>query len=118
MGGPAGAVKCEARDLGIKSPQRHTLMCEEQAAVDMKVVCPQDVTKMPLKPASMVHWKKWAAQHEGEELKEGVRLEPIQAMLRRTTSDFVDRQAPTCDEKASRGRRMGAEKILRRRFVR
>ena len=32
------------RDLGIKWPQRHTLLFE-QVAVDMRVVCPQDVEK-------------------------------------------------------------------------
>ena len=35
----------------------------------------------------MVHLKKWAAKHECEELKEGVWLEPIQAMLRRKTNE-------------------------------
>ena len=41
--GPAGAVTCETRDLGIKWSQWHTLLFEEQVAVDMTVVCPQDV---------------------------------------------------------------------------
>ena len=40
--GPAGAVMCETRDLGIQWPQRHTLLLEGQVAVDMRVVCPQD----------------------------------------------------------------------------
>ena len=42
---------------------------------------------MLLKPARMVYWKKWATRHEFEELKEGVRLEPIHAMLRRKTNE-------------------------------
>ena len=48
----------------------------------MRVVCPLDVKKMLLKQARMVHCKRWAAKHECEELKEGVR-----AMLRRNTHE-------------------------------
>ena len=59
----------------------------EQLAVDMRVVCPQDVKKMLLKQARRVHWKKWAAKHKCEELKEGTWMEPIQAMLQRKTND-------------------------------
>ena len=36
------------------------------------MVCPQDVKNMLLKQARIVHWRKWAAKHECEELKEGV----------------------------------------------
>ena len=64
-----------------------TVLFEGQVAVDVRVVCPQDVKKMLLKQAMMVYWKKRAAKHECEELKEGVSLEPIQAMLRRKVSD-------------------------------
>ena len=59
-------------DLGIKWSRWHTLLFEEQVAVDMRVVCPLDVHKMLLKQHRTVHWKKWAAKHECEELKEGV----------------------------------------------
>ena len=41
---------------------------------------------MLLKQAQKVHWQKWAARHECEELSEGVWLEPIQTMLKRRTS--------------------------------
>ena len=37
--------------------------------MDMGVVCPQDVKKMLLKHARMIHWKRWAAKHVCEELK-------------------------------------------------
>ena len=77
----------ETRDMGIKWPHCHTLFFEGQVAVDMRVACPQDVKKMLLKQARMVYWKKWAAKHECEELKEGVWLEPIQALLRRQTNE-------------------------------
>ena len=53
----------------------------------MGVVWPQDVTKMLLKQARTVSWKKWAAKHECQELKQGVRLEPIQALLRSKTNE-------------------------------
>ena len=75
------AVMCETRDLGIKWPQRHTLMFEDQVAVNMRVVCPRDVKKMLLKQTRVVYWNRLAAQHECEELKEGVWPDPIQALL-------------------------------------
>ena len=68
----------QTRDLGIKWPQWHTLLCEEQVKVDMRVVCRQDVTKMLVKQA-----KKGAATHECEELRGGVWLDPSQVMPRR-----------------------------------
>ena len=70
--GPAGAVMCESRDLGIKWPQWpqwHTFLLEGQVAADMRAVRPQDVKKMHLKQDRMVCWKRWAAKHECEELK-------------------------------------------------
>ena len=48
-------------------------------------VCPKDVEKMLLKQARSAYWKKWAAKHEYEELKEGVWLEPALALLRQKT---------------------------------
>ena len=60
----------ETRDLGIKWRQWHTLMFEEQVKVDLRVVCPQDVAK-----------------HECEDVKEGVWMEPSQAVLRRRTKE-------------------------------
>ena len=58
-------------------------MFEAQVAVDMRVVCPQDVKKMLLRQAKTVFWKTWAAKHECEELKEGIWLDTMQAMLLR-----------------------------------
>ena len=40
---------------------------------------------MLLQRARTVYWKKWAAKHEYEELKEGVWLEPALALLRKKT---------------------------------
>ena len=37
-----------------------------------------------------VYWKKWAAKHEYEELKEGIWLEPALALLRKKTEGRVD----------------------------
>ena len=53
---------CETRDLCTKWPQWHTLIFEEQVKVDMTLVCPQDVKKMLLKQARMIHWQTWAAK--------------------------------------------------------
>ena len=64
--GLADAVTCETRDLGNQWPLWCTLLFKEQVAVDMRVVCPQDVKKMLLKQARMAFWKKWAAKHECE----------------------------------------------------
>ena len=84
---------CETRDLGIKWPHWYSLLFEGQVAVDMRVVCPQDVKHVP-KRGRMVYWKRWAALHESEELNEAVWLEPIEAMLRITTNEvWTDRHA-------------------------
>ena len=58
MRGLAGAVLCESRDLGIKRPQWHTLLLEEQVAVSI-------------------------LEKVGSQLKGGVWLDPIRATLRR-----------------------------------
>ena len=79
--GPAGAVMCETRDLGIKRPHWHTLIFSDETKIDMKFVCPRDVKKMLVQRARSVHWKKWESKHEHEELKEGVWLEPALALL-------------------------------------
>ena len=44
--GPAGAVVCETRDLGIKWPHWHTLIFEGEVRVDVRYVCPRDAKKM------------------------------------------------------------------------
>ena len=36
---------CEARDLGIRWPQWHTLMSSDEMKMDMRFVCPKDVKK-------------------------------------------------------------------------
>ena len=48
----------------------------------MRYVCPKDVTKMLLQQARTVYRKKCAANHEYEELKEGIWLEPALASTR------------------------------------
>ena len=79
---------CEPRALDIRWPQWHTFVFEEQVAVDMRVVCMQDGKVMLLKQAWMACWKRRAAKHECEELK----LEPVQAVLRRKTNEaWTDR---------------------------
>ena len=53
-----------------------------QERIDMRFVYPRDVKKMLVQMAQSVHWKKWAAKHEYEELEEGVWLEQALALLR------------------------------------
>ena len=79
--GLAGAVMCETRDLGIKWPYWHTLVFSDEIKIDMRCVCPRDVEKMLVQRARSVCWKKRAAKHEHEELKEGERLEPALALF-------------------------------------
>ena len=81
--GLAGAVMCETCDLGIKWPHWYTLLFEGEVRIDLRYVCPKDVKKMLLQQARSVYWKKWAAKHEYEELKEGAWLEPVLAVLRK-----------------------------------
>ena len=66
-------------------PQRHTSIFDGEARIDMSYVCPKDVKKMLVQQARSVYWKKWAAKHEYEELKEGIWLEPALALLRKKT---------------------------------
>ena len=68
--GPAGAVMCETRDLGIKWPYWHTLIFDNVTKIGMGL--------QPVQPTG-----RWAAKHEYEELKEEARLEPGLALLRK-----------------------------------
>ena len=56
--------------------------------MDVRVVCSQDVKKMLLRQARMVHWKRWAAEHKCEKLKDAAWLESVKALLRRETNDL------------------------------
>ena len=44
--GPAGAVMCVTRDLGIKWPHWNTLIFSDETRIDKRFVCPRDVKKM------------------------------------------------------------------------
>ena len=81
--GPAGAVMCETRDHGIEWPYWHTLIFGKDTKIDMICVCPKDVKKMLVQTVRSVCWKKWAAKHEYEQLKEGAWLKPGLALLRK-----------------------------------
>ena len=78
---------CETTDLGIKWPHWQTLIFEGDRRIDMRHVCPKDVKKMLLQQARTVYWKKSAAKHEHEELKEGIWLVPALALLRKKTKE-------------------------------
>ena len=55
--------------------------------IDMRYVWPKDVEKMLVQQARSIHWKKWAAKHKCEELKEEIWLEPSLALLRKKTNE-------------------------------
>ena len=55
---------CENRDLGIKWPHWHTLICSNDRKIDMRFVCPKDVKNILVQQARTVYLKKWAAKHE------------------------------------------------------
>ena len=66
---------CETRDLGIKWPHWHTWILSNDTKIDMIFACPKDVEKSLLQRARTV-FRKWAAKHEYEELKEETWFEP------------------------------------------
>ena len=70
--------------LGLRWPHWHTLIFEGEIRVDMRYVCPKDDEKT-LQRARTVCWKKWAAMHEIEQMKEGAWLEPALGLLREKT---------------------------------
>ena len=61
----------------------HTLVLSDETRIYMRHVCPSDVKKMLVQRARSVYWKKWAAKHEHDEVKEGAWLEPALAFLRK-----------------------------------
>ena len=98
----------EKRDLATGIPE---------VRIDMGYVCPKDVKKMLVQQARSVHWKKWAAKHEYEELKEGIWLEPALALLCKKTKEEWTEKTSNCCEEDIYGRRLGAEKTLRHWLV-
>ena len=75
---------CETRDLRKrKKPHWHKLVFCSEITIPMRFGCPKDVRKMLVQSARSVHWRKWAAKHEYQELKEGAWLEPALALLRK-----------------------------------
>ena len=59
-------MQCVARlVIWASSGQWHTLLFGGQVAVDVRVVCPQDLKKKFLKLARMWCRRRWAAKHEG-----------------------------------------------------
>ena len=74
--------------LGIRWPQWHTLMFSDEIQIDMEIGFVRKMfEKMLIQRARSVFWKKWAAKHGYEELKEGAWLEPRQALLRQKVKE-------------------------------
>ena len=106
---------CETSNLAIKWPQWHALIFEGQVRVDMRYVCPKDVINMLLGQARSTFWRKWAAKHGNEELKEGIWLEPAMALLRKQTKEgWTDKHRNTARNLVLEG---GCVKTLRHSLV-
>ena len=88
--GPAEAVVCETRDLGIRFPSWHVHLFEDGIIVDMKVAYTQDMKNMPRRQAKEVVEKRWATKHEYEELTDGVWVEPLLALPTRKTNQKIE----------------------------
>ena len=107
---------CETLDLGIKRPHWHTLIFEGEVRNDMRYVCPNDVKKMLLQRARTVYWK-WAAQHQYEELKEGIWLEPAWGPVAKEDEGRVDSKTWKRGQKIASGRELGAAQTFRHWLV-
>ena len=61
--------------------------------MDTSYICPNDVKKMLMKEAWSTCWKKWAAKHEYEELKEGflARASSVSLLRRKTKDEWTDK---------------------------
>ena len=94
---------CGTRNLGIKWKYWHTLVCSSEITIDMRFVCPRDGRKMLVKRARSVYWKKWAAKHEYEELKEGT-------WLAKESEGGLDWKASKRGQKMASGSRLGAKR--------
>ena len=46
LGGPAEAVMCETRDLGMTWPYWQTLVFSNEITIEVRHACPKDVRKM------------------------------------------------------------------------
>ena len=66
-----------------KMPYWHTLVFMDEIKIYMSYVWPRDVKKMLVQRARSMYWKKWAAKHEQEDLKEGAWVDPAQVLLRK-----------------------------------
>ena len=83
----------------------------------MRYVCPKDVKKMLLQWARTVHWKKWAAKHEIEELKEGVYTGLNHVVRVSNHRKKLKNEKHRNVAKNASGRRLGAAKTLRHWLV-
>ena len=102
VGGFAGAVRCETRDLGIKWPW---------------TVCSQDVKNILLKQARLAYLEEMDSKARARRVQRRCMVGVNSIHVAKKDQQSVDRQESKCDEEADRGRRMGAEKIVRHWLV-
>ena len=58
--GPAGALLCEMRDLGITVPSLKVLRVSDNSMVSKKDTCTGDIKKTLMRHAKDACWRKWA----------------------------------------------------------
>ena len=83
----------------------------------MVFVCPKDVEKMLVQGARSVYWKKWAAKHEYEELREGALLYPGLTLLRKKVKENWTEKHRNVARKIFFGRRLDPKEIIRHWLV-
>ena len=92
-------------------------MFSDEIKIDMNFVCPRGVKKMLVQRARSVYWKKWAAKHPYEELKEGVWLGTSSSSLAKESEGGKDRKASQCGQE-DLGRRLDTRETDRHWLVR
>ena len=95
----------------------HTLVFSVEITIDVRYVCPKDVKKMLLQRARSVYWKKLAARHEDEELKEEAWLDPKLVLLRKKVQENWTEKHRNCGQEDLLGRRLDAKEIFRHWLV-
>ena len=112
VSGPAGAVMCETRVLGMNLPQWHTLLFEGQVAVDMRVVCPQDEKQNASETSQDGPLEKLGSEARVWRVEGRSAAGANPSYAAKEDQRSVDGQAPKYDEESGRERRTGGENMI------
>ena len=78
---------CHVSEIWASSVHNGTLYPLKASASGHETRLPKRREEHLMTQARWTYWRKWAAKHEYEELKEGIWLEPALTLLRRTTKE-------------------------------